>query len=41
MGWKTVYPIPKDAPAFPPHWVQSTRDADDFVFQERRALGLA
>jgi hypothetical protein len=39
--WKQVVPVAADAPKPVPGWASGRRDQEDFVFAERRALGLA
>lgn len=39
--WKQVVPVAADAPQAVPGWESGRRDPDDFIFRERRALGLA
>jgi hypothetical protein len=38
--WKQFVAVPNDLPAPPPSQVTGRRDAEDFVFRERRALGI-
>jgi hypothetical protein len=39
--WKQIVPVTADAPVPLPGWEVGRRDQEDFVFRERRALGLA
>lgn len=39
--WKQVVPVAADAPKPVPGWLSGQRDQEDFIFRERRALGLA
>lgn len=39
--WKQFVPVAAEAPTSPPGWETGRRDADDFVYRERRALGIA
>lgn len=39
--WKQFVPVPADLPQPPAGWETGRRDPQDFVFRERRALGLA
>ncbi len=41
MGWRTLQEVPQTTPKMMPHWVVGRRDQDDFIFQERVALGIA
>jgi hypothetical protein len=38
--WKQFVPVPADLPKPPAGWVTGRRDQEDFVFRERRALGI-
>ena len=38
--WRSLMPIPEVEPRFDPKWTIGRRDADDWLFQERVALGL-
>lgn len=40
MDWRGLVDVPPEAPRFPPTAVMGKRNADDFMFQERRALGI-
>jgi hypothetical protein len=39
--WKQFTPVPEGLPKPPPSQTVGQRDANDFVFQQRRALGIA
>lgn len=39
--WKEIVPVSADAPKPLPGWETGKRTQDDFIFRERRALGLA
>jgi hypothetical protein len=39
--WKQVVPVAADAPKPVPGWASGQRDQEDFVFRERRTLGIA
>lgn len=39
--WKQFVPVPAELPKPPPGWETGRRDQEDFVFRERRALGIA
>jgi hypothetical protein len=41
MDWKTLFDVPTNAPQFPATWVQGTRNQSDFLFQQRRKLGIS
>ncbi len=40
FGIRMMHEIPEDAPRMLPNWIVSSRDQEDCIFQERRALGL-
>lgn len=40
FDWRTLMPIPHVEPKFDPKWTIGQRAADDWLFQERKALGL-
>jgi hypothetical protein len=40
FGIKMMHEIPGDAPEMRPEWINQRRDRDDWIFRERRALGL-
>lgn len=39
--WKQMTPVPANAPQPLPGWETGRRDQEDFVFRERRSMGLA
>ncbi|VTU36473.1 Putative lumazine-binding protein [Variovorax sp. PBS-H4] len=39
--WKQFVPVPTEMPKPPASWETGKRNQDDFVFRERRALGIA
>lgn len=39
--WKQFVPVPVNLPVPPKGWETGRRDQEDFVFRERRALGIA
>jgi hypothetical protein len=39
--WKQIVPVSSDPPKALPGWEVGHRNQDDFIFRERRALGLA
>lgn len=41
FGWKRMDPVDPDGPRAPPGAQVQRRDASDFIFQERAALGIA
>ena len=41
FDWRTLVAIPEVEPRFDPKWTIGQRAADDWLFQERQALGLA
>ncbi len=40
FGIRMMHEIPEDAPVMLPEWTVQQRDRDDWIYQERRALGL-
>ncbi len=40
-GWRQMSDVPDNAPKMMPGWLVQRRDQDDFVFQERKRLGIA
>jgi len=41
MDWKTMVDVAPNGPRFLSTWVQGKRNTDDFIFRERRELGIA
>jgi SnoaL-like domain len=39
--WKQVVPVAANAPQPVPGWASGQRNQDDFIFRERKALGIA
>ena len=39
--WKQFVPVPAHLPEPPAGWATGRRDAQDFIYRERRALGIA
>ena len=39
--WKTIRPFDDKAPTPLPHWNIGRHDTDDFIYRERRELGIA
>lgn len=41
IGWKSLFDVPADTPRFPSAWIQDMRNQEDFIFQQRRELGIS
>ena len=41
FDWRTLLPLPPVPPVFDPNWTIGQRTPEDWLFEERRALGLA
>jgi len=40
-GWRQMSEVPDNVPKMMPGWLVQQRDQDDFIFQERKRLGIA